>query len=192
MSRILRYLSHPQVEIDRAVSVPQWGLSAFGRQRLEQIDFSKVLANTKIVVSSTEVKAVETATLICDPLSLTFNCREAMHENDRSATGFLPPEEFEQVADQFFAKPSISVRGWEKAIDAQSRIVGETMQVIKIADSGDILLVGHGAVGTLLFCHFADEAIHRKFDQIGGGGNFFSIDLETALPLHGWKPIEQI
>lgn len=28
-----------------------------------------------------------------------------MHENDRSATGFLPPPEFEAVANQFFANP---------------------------------------------------------------------------------------
>lgn len=36
-------------------------------------------------------------------------------ENDRSSTGFLPPEEFEVVADAFFAQPGVSVRGWETA-----------------------------------------------------------------------------
>ena len=43
-------------------------------------------------------------------------------ENNRSATGFLPPAEFEKVADAFFANPEESVRGWERAIDAQRRI----------------------------------------------------------------------
>jgi hypothetical protein len=44
-------------------------------------------------------------------------------ENDRSATGFLPPEEFERVADEFFGSPEKSARGWERAGDAQVRIV---------------------------------------------------------------------
>jgi hypothetical protein len=48
-----------------------------------------------------------------------------MHENDRSATGFLPPDEFETVANRLFAEPLVSIRGWERAIDAQLRIVRE-------------------------------------------------------------------
>lgn len=53
-----------------------------------------------------------------------------MHENDRSATGFLPPSEFESVADEFFAKPEVRVRGWEPAIDAQARIRSEVDAVL--------------------------------------------------------------
>ncbi|WP_306235158.1 hypothetical protein [Bradyrhizobium sp. Bra64] len=30
---------------------------------------------------------------------------------------------------------------------------------------GDILFVGHGAVGTLLFCHFSGHPIDRVHDQ---------------------------
>ena len=52
-----------------------------------------------------------------------------MHENDRSATGFLEPSEFERVADEFFARPTVSIGGWERAIDAQKRIVGEVEAV---------------------------------------------------------------
>ncbi len=121
-----------------------------------------------------------------------------MGENDRSATGFLPPEEFERVADSFFAQPETSVRGWERAIDAQARIVAEAR--IALAEHmqgdgphGDLLLVGHGGVGTLLYCHLAAVAISRQHDQPPiGGGCYFTAPLETLIPDHGWRPMEEL
>ena len=118
--------------------------------------------------------------------------REAMHENDRSATGFLKPAEFEEVADQFFAQPHLSVRGWERAVDAQARIVRETEAVLARNRPGDVLFVGHGAVGTLLFCHQAGHPIDRVHDQAAGGGNCFAFTREGRRVLHGWRKMEEI
>ena len=113
-----------------------------------------------------------------------------MHENDRSATGFLPPPEFEATADEFFARPHESVRGWERAIDAQARIVREAQAVLAAAPAGDVLLVGHGGVGTLLFCHFAGVEIARRHDQ-RGCGCVFAVGRETRRIVHAWRPIEE-
>ena len=68
-----------------------------------------------IIISSAEVKAVETAMPLAKALGCAHIIRDRMHENDRSATGFLPPDEFEAVADQFFAHPDMSTRGWGTA-----------------------------------------------------------------------------
>ena len=46
---------------------------------------------------------------------LPVEVRPDIHENDRSAPGYLPREEFEAVADTFFADLDASVRGWETA-----------------------------------------------------------------------------
>lgn len=192
MPRILRYLSHPQVTIDPAVPVPQWGLSEVGRQRTQSIGARPSLAGTRHIFCSDETKAIETAELLAGPLGLTVEQREDMHENDRSATGFLPPEEFEAVADRFFAVPTSSVRGWERAVDAQARIVRAIERAIGAAPAGDILVVGHGGVGTLLYCHCAGLPIARDHDQPAGGGNVFSIVLDTLKPLHGWRPMEEL
>ena len=97
------------------------------------------------------------------------------YENDRSATGFLESEEFEATAGQFFAHPTKSVRGWETAVRAQVRIVTEVEDALSgIAGDGDILFVGHGAVGTLLYCHYARlrdlrDGEHRLRGVIHGG-----------------------
>jgi broad specificity phosphatase PhoE len=151
-----------------------------------------VLAGTRAVVSSAERKAIETAEPIAAALGIEMIVREAMHENDRSATGYLPPAEFERMADAFFANPDVSVRGWERAADAQARIVRETRAVLASAPEGDVLLVGHGGVGTLLYCHFAGLPIGRSQDQPAGGGNVFAVERATGEVRHGWRPMEAL
>lgn len=192
MVGLVRYLTHPQVDVAPGVPVPQWGLSAAGRARVASLAASHGLQGTTLVVSSTERKAVETAAPLAAGLGVPHDTRPAMHENDRSATGFLPPEEFEAMADRFFARPLDSVRGWERAIDAQTRIVTEVDAVLAAAPMGDILIVGHGAVGTLLYCHLAGMPIDRRHDQPAGGGAYFTADRGSRRPLHGWRPMEAL
>jgi broad specificity phosphatase PhoE len=166
----IRYLTHPEVEIDPATPVKLWGLSEIGRTRTETLAKTGWFSGTTQIITSAETKAIETAEMIGKELNVPLEVREAMHENDRSATGFLPQDEFERVAYRFFAEPHVSVRGWERAIDAQSRIIREVEHVMARDRCGDILFVGHGAVGTLLFCHYSNIPIDRCFDQPAGGG----------------------
>lgn len=189
---VIRYLTHPQVQIDPDVPVPQWGLSAVGRARTEAVAQAGWLARTAHIVASGERKAVETAGIIAERLGLAIEIREAMHENDRSATGFLAPADFEQVADRFFAEPNLAVRGWERAADAQVRIVREVEAVLAHDRRGDILLVGHGAVGTLLFCHYAGYPIDRVHDQPAGGGHCFALARRGRHVLHSWRRMEDL
>ena len=190
---IVRYLTHPQVAIDPTVAVEHWGLNAVGRGRLESFKSAEALRKTRSIVSSAETKAIETAQPIADALGIELIIRERMHENDRTATGYLPPDEFEAVADQFFAKPDHSIRGWERAVDAQTRIVAETMSALDHAPDGDVLLVGHGGVGTLLMCHLAHRPIDRSNDQTGGGGgNVFGFERRSYMLRHGWQPMEML
>jgi len=188
----VRYLTHPQVLIDPTVPIPLWGLSAVGRDRVAIFSQSRAPKTTTQIVSSAERKAIETAQPIAAALGLNLEVREAMHENDRSATGYLPPDEFEIVANEFFAHPFASVRGWERAIDAQARIVREVETVLERNLQGDILFVGHGAVGTLLFCHYSEVAISRVLDQPPGGGHYFTFLKEPRRVLHPWRRMDQL
>ena len=190
MNTHIRYLTHPQVKIEPAVPVPSWGLSEVGRTRTETLANAGWFADTTQIICSGERKAIETVEIIAATLNVTVEVREAMHENDRSATGFLPPEEFETVANQFFAQPHVSIRGWERAVDAQSRIVREIELVLARDQAGDVLFVGHGAVGTLLFCHYSGFAIDRAYDQPAGGGHYFAFVKDGRRVLHPWRRME--
>lgn len=189
----IRYLTHPQVVIDPAVEITRWPLNPQGRARAEALARTPgVLAATTRIISSDETKAVDTAAPLAAALGLTVEIRPRMHENDRAATGFLPPEEFERVADAFFAHPRDSVRGWETAAAAQARIVAEVEACLVGHTGGDVLFVGHGAVGTLLFCALSGLPIDRKHDQRAGGGCWFGFDMNHRMPAHGWHPMETL
>lgn len=190
MTARVRYLSHPQVRIDPQVPVPDWGLSPVGQARVAALVAAGWLAGTTQVIASAERKALETAAPIARALGVDLEVRQAMHENDRSATGFLPPADFEAVADQFFARPHDSIRGWERAIDAQARIVGEVEAVLARGAPGDVLFVGHGGVGTLLYCHLAGLPISRSHDQGAGGGCYFAFTREGRRIMHPWRAME--
>ena len=192
MASFIRYLTHPQVQVDAMVPVPDWSLSGQGRTRVGRFARASCLAATTAIVSSGERKAKETAAIIADALGLTVSVRTGMHENDRSGTGFLPPAEFEITANAFFAQPESRIRGWERAGDAQRRIVAEFKAVVALAVTGDLLIVGHGAVGTLLYCHLAGLPIDRSYDQPTGGGCIFTLSSADCSIVHSWRSIEDM
>ena len=93
------YLTHPQVQVDPAVPVPLWGLSEVGRARTRAFAARFDLTGVARIVSSTEEKAKETAAILAAACGRPVELREAMGENDRSATGYLPEAEFQTMAD---------------------------------------------------------------------------------------------
>jgi broad specificity phosphatase PhoE len=189
---IAYYITHPQVRIDANIPVPEWGLSDIGRTRAVAMLGQPWVGSIRRVVSSAERKAIETAEILAEHHHLDVEVKERMHENDRSATGILPPPEFEAVADQFFARPNESIRGWERAIDAQNRIVSEVDAVSRADATGNVAFVGHGGVGTLLLLALGGREISRVADQPAGGGNYFAWDIDPRRLIHGWLPIDRV
>lgn len=183
------FLTHAQVKIDPDIPVPDWGLSDLGRTRHTRFAQDPVLAQVTAVYSSEERKAWEAAQIYAAALTIAHQTVHALHENDRSATGYLKPDEFEEVADAFFASPAKSIRGWERAVDAQARVVRAIGLIIDAAPSGNLLVVAHGAVGALLRCHLEGVEISRTYDQPAGGGNYFTFDRQSMTPASGWISI---
>ncbi len=188
---LLRYVTHPQVTIDPDAPVTSWHLSPEGRRRAHALLGQPWVRDIGRVVSSHETKAQETAAILADHLGLEVEVRAGIGENDRSATGFVPPAAFEQLADRFFADPEVSVEGWERAVDAQARIVTGLADLLDPGTDRDVVVVGHGGVGTLWYCALAGVAISRDHDQ-PGQGHHLAVDLGTGRPLHGWRPIDHL
>ena len=192
MSRRLYFISHPNVVVDPNVPVPRWPLSQAGRDRMTAGLAQSWVPTVTSVYASSEQKAIDTAEILARHRSLDFVIDESLGENDRSSTGFLPPHEFEKVADEFFAFPYRSVRGWERAADAQERIISAVSRIAaEDRGKGAIAIVSHGAVGTLLYCHLAGKEISRRWDQpANGGGNFYPFMLEPPSAPHGWRAVD--
>ena len=186
------YITHPQVQIDPLVPVPRWGLSDLGRARASATARLEWVGALKRIISSDETKATETADILAAGIGIAVEIAHDMGENDRSATGFLPPPAFEAAADWFFAHPQESYRGWERAIDAQSRIAAAVDRILETHDPAlPIAFVGHGGVGTLLKCHLGNRDLSRSEDQPAGGGNLFAFRLADRTLACDWTAMEE-
>jgi broad specificity phosphatase PhoE len=190
--RIVHFITHPEVVIDPLLPVTEWPLSAVGLQRVGAMLARPWVATVQAVFSSAERKALDMAHMVGDHLHVTPVVVDGLGENDRSATGYLPKAEFEAVADIFFARPEESVRGWERAVDAQRRIVTAVDHALRVAPAaGDVAIIAHGGVGALLLCCLKGIPISRAADQPGGGGgNFYSFDMATRRLIVQWRSIE--
>ncbi len=148
------------------------------------------------IVSSDERKAVETAQFVAEHLGLEVEVRATSGEVDRSATGFIDRARHDELADRLFADPARSADGWERAVDAQDRVVEAladllTPTVQSAGQTADVMVVGHGGVGTLLYCRLAGLEIDRRHDQ-SGQGHYWSYDRESATVTNSWRPIDAI
>lgn len=190
---ILHFITHPEVVIDPSVPVSDWPLAAEGIRRMCLALEQPWMSQLGSVFSSAERKARDAAGLVADCFGLSPVILAELGENDRSATGYLPKAEFEEIANLFFAHPERSVRGWERAVDAQRRISTAVKGVIAAAPrDGDIAVISHGGVGALLLCHLKGVPISRTEDQPGaGGGCVYSFDLESRVLLSGWRLIDE-
>jgi broad specificity phosphatase PhoE len=186
------YVSHPQVVMDPAVPVPDWHLSARGRERTELFAEATLVKGIKRIVSSHEVKARETAEILATALGVPFEVQDGFEEIDRSIPGYVDPERFEELANACFARPEQSAEGWERAVDAQARIVAAFDAVVATHDAREpVAFVGHGGVGTLLKSHLGGRSISRAGDQPLGGGNAYMVRLSDRLLLGDWMPFER-
>jgi broad specificity phosphatase PhoE len=179
------FLTHAEVVIDPAALIESWGLSPEGRVRAGAAHRVAWTPASRRIVSSTERKAVETADLLASAVGLPVESDPLLGEIDRSATGYLPPTEFDEVVDAFFAEPERSVRGWERAVDAQDRIVAA---VSRHCATGDVTFVSHGAVGALLLAHLRGVPISRALDQ-PGMGSVFHFDAPAWRATSGWRRV---
>jgi broad specificity phosphatase PhoE len=188
------FITHPDVAIDPSVPVPDWPLNECGRRRMRAMVSRPWIRGVRSIFSSGERKARDGAQILSEGLGLSgYSIVADLRENNRSATGFLEAREFEATVDAFFARPQTSVRGWEPAADAQARIVSAVDRVISQAPgNGDVVIVGHGGTGALLYCHLAEVPISRRHEQPPtNGGNWFGFDSASRKLVHpGWQSID--
>ena len=185
------FITHPDVAIDPSIPVPDWCLNPTDIVRMRSMLAQPWVASIGHVASSAERKARDGADILAGHLGLVPSVHADLGENDRSATGYLPKPAFEALADAFFANPSQSMQGWERAVDAQTRIVGAMRAVLASAPPGDIAVVSHGGVGALLLCHLRQSPISRAADQPpGNGGYFLSFDRASWQLQAAWRRID--
>lgn len=187
--RIL-YLSHPEVNIDPQVSAYEWELSEQGRRRLRAATRRGWPGRGWRLIASPEVKAQQTAEILSQAFALPLHTHPEMGAVDRRATGYVPQDQYDKLTSALFARPADGPVGWESADIASSRIM-KCFQEVLAEVSDDMIFVGHGAVGSFLWCALTKTPITRAARQ-RRGGSFWAGDYDSAgfKPTHGWQALE--
>ena len=185
-------VTHPEVIIDPTVPVPDWPLSARGQARMELMLRQPWVRGIEEVYCSTERKALDGAQILARFLGLPYHPVAELREIDRSATGYLPPDEHRATADLLFAYPDDSVRGWETARAAQARMVATIGTIVgNVSEQGDVAIVTHGGVAALYLCYLKGVDIDRRQEAPHpGGGCYYCFCSGSLSLLHGWKTID--
>jgi len=185
-------ITHPDVIINPAVPVPLWPLSPQGRERMQKMLLQPWVCNIGSIYCSAEQKAVDGAEILARFLSIPFTQIGGLGEIDRTATGYLPYTEHEQVVDMFFAHPDRSASGWETASHAQQRIAFALETIIEDDTAqGDIAVISHGGVATLYLCRIKGASIvRREAPPNKNGGSYYCFDAQSKSLIHDWKLID--
>ncbi|QCO54926.1 histidine phosphatase family protein [Pseudorhodobacter turbinis] len=187
--RIL-YLSHPEVKIDPQTPVLEWELSDQGRRRLRAAVKRGWPGRGWRLIASPEVKAQQTAEILSHAFGLPLHTHPEMGEVDRSATGYLPQDQHEALAKELFAQPETGPEGWESANAASARVL-ECFHQVMAEVSDDIIFVGHGAVGSFLWCALTNRPITPAADQTRGGSFWAGrYDGSGFSAVHSWQALE--
>lgn len=157
MSQRLFLIRHAPVELDLAVPSERWTLSAEGRELAERLAALPILADLQAVWSSPEPKAQATAQPLVHRHGTAFLIHPHLSELQRGPTNLPDHEAYEAAVRQTFANPATSSGGWERACDAQRRIITGVNEIAAQA-SGPVAIVSHGLVLSLLVAHLRGEA----------------------------------
>ena len=144
--RKLILVRHSLPEIDPARPAHEWRLSAEGRLRCIGLAEQLAAHRPQALVSSQEPKALETAAILGERLSLPVEPAAGLHEHERQNVPFTSRAEFEAAVRRLFDQPAERVFGDESAEQAARRfetalapLLARPVQCLAVVTHGTVL-----------------------------------------------------
>jgi len=167
------FLRHAETLIDPNASASKWHLTPSGRKQSYALASSGLLGAIDAIVSSNEMKAIETAEPFARMFGLEIERNHNFRELNRNAGPFLTREEYLSCVQEVLKNPFAWPNGWECAADALTRTKRGVQQAMSQYSSKRVLVVSHGLVLTLYFADL-QVTMHEAFDRW------------NRLPFCGW------
>ena len=141
---------HSISEPEATIPASQWRLSHRGRNHCKVLAKQLEKYSLTLLISSIEAKAIETAKLTAEHLTVPTEIVLGLHEHERSNVGFmLSQERFRAQVGEFFKNPDELVFGTETANQARSRFSTAIEALIAMYGAGSFGVVTHGTVMSL-------------------------------------------
>ena len=120
----------------------EWRLSEDGRLRCVALAKRLAAHEPRVLLSSSEPKARETAELVAPALRLEVVMADGLRETARRTVGLLPRDDFDRGIQALFERPDQVVFGEESAAEALSRFeaaVGGVPEPAVVVTHGTVL-----------------------------------------------------
>ncbi len=181
MSRRLYVVRHASPTIDEEKPPRAWQLSEQGRREAYELGHRVGLGPVRIWTSD-EPKAVETASIMASlsggPTAVHAGLREVSF-----AARILPQAEFrERVGAYLDGTADPAFEPYDEARHRVTRCLEEIMDV----EEGDIALVSHGRIITVLLGAILDRRLGSRLWARIGMPDFTVLDLERRVALGGF------
>lgn len=163
----LLLVRHSVPEMNPAVPARRWRLSAEGRQRCLTLAGRLAEYKLDLIVSSHELKAIETARAVAHQLDLPFKTAVGVQEHDRSNVLNLDRFQFHEAVAQLFARPGELVFGRETAEQARQRFSRAIDHLLRLYPHANLAVVTHGTVLSLYVAALAGLDGYLVWQQLG-------------------------
>jgi len=181
-------VKHSLPAIVEGIPAREWRLSDEGRARARLLAGKLVDEyQPDVIISSVEIKAQETASILAESLNLEFETFEGLHEHDRTKSPFYSKDEFETLVRNFFTKPDVLVFGDETADQALKRFQRALDSVLHTHEDKTILVVSHGTVVSLFASRLTGCDGFALWQELGLP-SFVVLDLQSKALLKTENP----
>ena len=146
----------------------QWSLGEEGRLRCGPLADRLRAYQPRVIVSSVEPKAVETAEIVAERLGKTFETAAGLHEHIRgNPTEFLDRADFEDAVAGIFDRPDELVMGQETGAQARDRFAKAAESVVESHQDGNVVIVAHGTVISLFVAEHTGVRPFELWKRLG-------------------------
>jgi broad specificity phosphatase PhoE len=90
-----------------------------------------------------------------------------LHEHDRRGSAFVSKEKFEELIQEFFAKPDALIYGNETADEAHQRFSEALYSILSTHKNKTIIVVAHGTVISLFVSRLTGTSAFELWNELG-------------------------
>ena len=186
---LLFLIRHSTPVVDASQPSNVWKLSAAGMDRAAQLAEHLSGRGIQLIVSSTEVKAIQTAEMLADHLGVQTEATDGLHEHERSyPRDFAANQtEFKARIAGLFAEPDSLVFGDETAHQTSLRFEAALQRVIARHPDKTLAVVAHGTAISLFIARYNDLDGFAFWQSLGMPA-CISLEIPGFKIIENWSP----
>ena len=167
-------LRHAETKIDLTRKASEWLLTEEGEKEVEKIAKEVFRKKFDLICSSSEKKALQTASPFAEKSNLKINQIYEFRELNRDKGNQFTDVEYYQIVELVLKNRNRIYNNWETANEALTRFKNKFQEIDEINENKTILIVSHGLILNLFFAHLLNDFSdiyerwkHTKFCDYG-------------------------